>query len=164
MYQAVSQQSPYAISDLDVYVEQPCATYEECASIRRRTAMPFILDENIDGIAEDAMDIINLKLSKVDGFTRSRLMRDMCIASGISMTIEDTWGSDIATAAIAHLACSTPNEFCFSATDFNSYVTVSIADNAPRRIDGKMAAPDGAGLGIEPIFSVFGDPILEVKR
>ncbi|MES0862702.1 enolase C-terminal domain-like protein [Ruegeria sp. SCPT10] len=26
-----------AISNLDVYVEQPCLTYEECASIRRRT-------------------------------------------------------------------------------------------------------------------------------
>ena len=34
LFQAVSQQSPYAISDLDVYVEQPCVTYEECASIR----------------------------------------------------------------------------------------------------------------------------------
>ena len=160
-----------AIRDLDVYVEQPCLTWEECLSVRRRTPRPFILDEIIDntdslvrGISEDAMDVINLKLSKVGGFTRARLMRDLCVASGIPMTIEDTWGGDITTAAIAHLACSTPEEFCFSATDFNSYVTVSIAENAPKRIKGKMSAPQGPGLGVEPIFSVLGDPVLEVNE
>ena len=40
------------------------------------------------------------------------------------MTIEDSWGGDIITAAIAHLAHSTPEHLRFSATDFNSYVTV----------------------------------------
>ena len=33
---------------------------------------------------------------------------------GIAMTLEDSWGGDIATAAIAHLAHSTPTEFPFS--------------------------------------------------
>ncbi|MCY4460548.1 MAG: mandelate racemase/muconate lactonizing enzyme family protein [Albidovulum sp.] len=157
-----------AVGHLDVYIEQPCPSYEECVSIRRRTAKPFVLDESIDGIpvllrgiAEDAMDVINLKISKVGGLTRARLMRDICIASGIPMTIEDTWGGDIATAAIAHLASSTPEEFCFSATDFNSYVSVSIADNAPRRVDGGFSAPSGHGLGIEPIWSALGDPVFE---
>ncbi len=156
-----------AVSDLDVFIEQPCMTYEECVSIRRRTALPFVLDEVIDGcgmlvrgIAEDAMDVINLKISKVGGLTRAKLMRDLCVASGIPMTIEDTWGGDITTATIAHLARSTPAEFCFSATDFNSYGTVTIATGAPKRIDGKMTAEDRPGLGIEPDFSVLGDPVL----
>ena len=39
-----------AVDDVDVYIEQPCATYEECLSIRERTSHPFILDEIIDGI------------------------------------------------------------------------------------------------------------------
>src|SRR5262249_15649449 len=58
-----------AVRDLDVYIEQPCRTYEECLTVRRRTALPFILDENIDGIgvllrafADGAMDVINLKI------------------------------------------------------------------------------------------------------
>jgi len=38
------------------------------------------------------------------------------------MTIEDTWVGNIVTAAIAHLAHSTPPELLFSSTDFNSYV------------------------------------------
>lgn len=158
-----------AVADLDVYIEQPCPTYEECASIRRRTGRPFILDEVIDtpatlvrALAEDAMDIINLKISKVGGLTTARLMRDLCVASGIPMTIEDTWGGDITTAAIAHLARSTPEAFCFSATDFNSYVTTEIATGAPRRENGRMTASDAPGLGVEPIMSALGPPVMEV--
>lgn len=155
-----------AISALDVYVEQPCLTYEECMSIRRRTTLPFVLDEVIDtpntlvrGIAEDAMDVINLKISKVGGLTKAKLMRDLCVQHGIPMTIEDTWGGDITTAAIAHLARSTPAEFTFSATDFNSYGTVDIAKGAPSRINGRMTAPDRPGLGITPIFEALGAPV-----
>ena len=159
-----------AVADLDVYIEQPCLTYEECISIRRRTSLPFILDEVIDGagtlvrgMAEDAMDVINLKISKVGGLTRAKLMRDLCVASGIPMTIEDTWGGDITTAAIAHLARSTPEDFCFSATDFNSYGTVKIADGAPQRQDGRMTAPNVPGLGVTPDFDVLGKPVFTYK-
>ncbi|MCZ4346855.1 cis-3-hydroxy-L-proline dehydratase [Devosia neptuniae] len=158
-----------AVADLDVYIEQPCMTYEECLSIRRRTSRPFILDEVIDnagslvkGLAEDAMDVINLKISKVGGLTKARLMRDLAVASGIPMTIEDTWGGDITTAAIAHLARSTPEEFCFSATDFNSYVTTSIAEGAPVREQGFMTAPDAPGLGVTPRLEVLGEPALHI--
>ena len=86
-------------------------------------------------------------------------MRDLCVTQGLPMTIEDTWGGDIITAAIAHLSQSTPAEFCFSATDFNSYGTVSIAEGAPSRVNGRMVASDAAGLGITPVFDVLGDPV-----
>ena len=155
-----------AIASLDVYVEQPCLTYEECVSIRRRTTLPFIMDEVIDtpntlvrGIAEDAMDVINLKISKVGGLTKAKLMRDLCVQHGIPMTIEDTWGGDITTAAIAHLARSTPSDFTFSATDFNSYGTVDIAEGAPQRVNGRMTAADRPGLGVTPIYDALGAPV-----
>ncbi|MGN6551906.1 MAG: cis-3-hydroxy-L-proline dehydratase, partial [Pararhizobium sp.] len=158
-----------AVRDVDVTIEQPCPTYEECLSVRRRTARPFVLDEVITGtdmlvraLADDAMDVINLKISKVGGLTKARLMRDLCVASGTLMTIEDTWGGDIVTAAIAHLALSTPEEFCFSATDFNSYGTRSIAKHAPQRVDGFMNAPDRPGLGVEPMLESFGDPVVAI--
>jgi L-alanine-DL-glutamate epimerase-like enolase superfamily enzyme len=155
-----------AVAGLDVYLEQPCKTYEECLSIRHRTNLPFILDEVIDdvnmltrAISDCAMDVINLKISKVGGLTQAKLMRDICISHGIAMTIEDTWGGDITTAAVAHLAYSTPSDFCFSATDFNSYGTVKIADDAPYRINGRMIAPNRPGLGVTPNLNILGDPI-----
>ena len=35
----------HALRDLDVYIEQPCLTYEENLTIRRQARQPFILDE-----------------------------------------------------------------------------------------------------------------------
>jgi cis-L-3-hydroxyproline dehydratase len=36
-----------AVRDLDVYIEQPCLTYEECLTVRRHTDLPLVLDESI---------------------------------------------------------------------------------------------------------------------
>lgn len=155
-----------AVSDLDVYIEQPCKSYEECLSIRDHTDLPFVLDEVIDSIdmilkgEEDrAMDVVNIKISKFGGLTRAVQARDLCIDLGIAMTLEDSWGGDIITAAISHLAHSTPTEFLFTSTDFNSYVTKSIAEGAPQRENGRMSAPDKPGLGIDPRLDVLGDPV-----
>jgi L-alanine-DL-glutamate epimerase-like enolase superfamily enzyme len=159
-----------AVRDVDVYIEQPCMTYEQCLSVRRHTNRPFVLDEVVDGIdmvvrgaADQAMDVINLKISKVGGLTKARQIRDLCVSLGIAMTIEDTWGGDIITAAIAHLAHSTPERFRFSATDFNSYVTVAFADGAPQRTQGRLAASHEPGLGVRPRMSVLGTPVGEWK-
>jgi cis-L-3-hydroxyproline dehydratase len=158
------------LRDVDVYIEQPCTTYEECLAVRRRCQRPFVLDESIDslgvvvrGIADQAMDVVNLKISKVGGLTKARQIRDLCVALGIAMTIEDTWGGDIVTAAIAHLAHSTPPQFLFSATDFNSYLTVSIGDGGPMRANGRLAASTAAGLGIAPKADVLGRPVLDIR-
>ena len=70
---------------------------------------------------------------------------------------------DIVTATIAHLARSTPERFCFTATDFNSYVTVPIADGAPRRENGFMTASDQPGLGVTPKWDVLGDPVQVIR-
>ncbi|MDH4046259.1 MAG: mandelate racemase, partial [Gemmatimonadota bacterium] len=160
-----------AVREVDVYIEQPCLTYEECLSVRRHhTDHPFVLDESMDsldmllrGHADLAMDVVNLKISKLGGLTKTRQVRDLCVSLGIAMTLEDSWGGDVTTAAIAHLAHSTPPELLFTATDFNSYVTVSTAEGAPQRRQGRMSAATAPGLGIEPRMEVLGEPVLQVS-
>ena len=129
----------------------------------------FVLDEVIDSVdailqgnADAAMDVVNIKISKFGGLTKARLARDLCVQLGIAMTIEDSWGGDIITAAIAHLAHSTPTELLFTSTDFNSYVTVSNATGAPQREHGFMRASDAPGLGVTPRPEVIGPMVLEV--
>jgi len=134
-----------AVRDVDVYIEQPCPTYDQCLAVRRHTNRPFVLDEVIDGI-----DMV------------VRGVRDLCVSLGIAMTIEDTWGGDITTAAISHLAHSTPTRYLFSATDFNSYVTVSFADGAPRRAQGRLAASREPGLGVKPRLDLLGQPVIKI--
>ena len=158
-----------AVNDVDVYIEQPCLTYEECLSIRQRTSHPFVLDEVVNDIdmllrghADRAMDVVNIKISKFGGLTKARLARDLCVSMGVAMTIEDSWGGDITTAAIAHLAHSTPTEFLFTATDFNSYVTVSTAEGAPQRDYGRMSASSAPGLGVNPRRDIIGARLVDV--
>ena len=159
-----------AVRDVDVYIEQPCLSYAECLSVRRNTSHPFVLDEVIDGIdvlirghTDSAMDVVNLKISKLGGLTRTKQLRDLCVSLGITMTLEDSWGGDIVTAAIAHLAASTPPAFQFSSTDFNSYTPRTIADGAPKRVNGRMSASAEPGLGVVPRLSEFGPPAVQIS-
>jgi len=158
-----------ALKDVDVYIEQPCLSYEECLAVRRNTDHPFVLDESIDslgmllrGKADLAMDVVNLKISKLGGLTKTKQARDLCVSMGIAMTLEDSWGGDVTTAAIAHLAHSTPEEFRFTSTDFNSYVTVSTAAGAPQRRQGFMEASNDPGLGINPRMDILGKRVVDI--
>jgi L-alanine-DL-glutamate epimerase-like enolase superfamily enzyme len=159
-----------ALEDCDYYVEQPCATLAECLAVRARTRRPMVIDELITGVdaflrawSERAMDVVNIKISRVGGLTRAKQLRDLCESLGIAMTIEDSWGGDVTTAAIAHLAASTRPAQLFTTTDFNSYVDVQLAGDAPRRREGRMAVPTGPGLGIHVDEGRLGSPVVTVR-
>ena len=159
-----------AVRDIDIYIEQPCLTYEECLAVRRHTDHPIILDECIDdlrvlmrGYQDSAMDVINLKISRVGGLTRARQFRDLCVTLGITMTIEDTWGGEIATAAIAHLAHSTPEGFHFQSSAFHEYHSLEIAAGGPTIEDGYMVASSAPGLGVAPDMAVLGKPVYVIQ-
>lgn len=152
--------------DIRLYIEQPCLTYEECLVVRQHTNLPMILDECMENLAvllrgynDRAMDLINLKINRMGGLTRARQVRDLCISLGIVMTIEDSWGGEIATSAIAHLAQSTPAGFHFQSSAFHDYHTVAIATGGPVVTGGFMQASDAPGLGVEPVMEVLGEPL-----
>ncbi len=153
-----------------MYIEQPCLSLEECLTIREHTNLPMVLDELMTGVnpflrayKKRAMDVINIKISRVGGLTKAKQLRDLCQTLGIAMTLEDSWGGDITTTAIAHLAGSTRPEFYFTSTDFNSYNDVRLAEDAPRRKDGKLEVPTGPGLGIHVDEKRLGEPVLTLK-
>ena len=115
-----------------------------------------MLDHSIPGFRHG-------QISKLGGLTKLKQARDLCVELGIAITIEDSWGGDIVTAAIDAMAHSTPPELLFSSTDFNSYVTTSIAEGAPQRKGGRLAASTAAGLGVQPRMEVLGEPVLVVE-
>lgn len=158
-----------AVKDLDVHIEQPCLTYEECLTVRQHTDLPFILDESIHDLptllrahGDRAMDVVNIKIGKVGGLTRARQIRDVCAALGIGLTIEDMPGADITGATILHLAHSTPEKHRFSVTSSYLKVTQKIASGGPVVENGRTRANDGPGLGVEPHMDVLGEPIFVV--
>ena len=159
-----------ALAGEDLYIEQPCLTLEECLAVRKHTNLPMVLCELMIGIApllqayeQQAMDVVNLKVSRVGGLSKAKLIRDLCETLGLAMTIEDSWGGDITTATIAHLVGSTRPEFLFTSTDFNSYIDVRIAEDAPTRKDGRLTVPSDPGLGIHVEEKLLGKPVLTLK-
>jgi len=150
-------------------IEQPCPTLEECLAVRRLTSLPMVLDEVITDLPtliraarEDAMDQINLKVSRVGGLLPARQMRDTAVALGIRLMIEDSWGGDIVSATTAHLAAGTPAEALFAVSFMNDWTNEHVAGYQPRSSNGVGRVPDGPGLGIAVDVSMLGDPIWSV--
>jgi L-alanine-DL-glutamate epimerase-like enolase superfamily enzyme len=159
-----------AISNKDIYVEQPCRSLEECLIVRNHTKLPMVIDELILNVPDlirvyekGVIDIANIKISRVGGLTKAKEIRDLCESLGIAMTIEDCWGGDIMTSTISHLVASTRPEFYFSSTDFNSYIDLHLAEDMPYRKNGELSAPTGPGLGIHVNEKLLGDPVLRLK-
>ena len=97
------------MGDVDVYFEQPCATYEECRDVRRTTGVPLILDESATDVGvvlrakeDGVLDGLNVKLARVGGISKMRLIRDLCVALNVPMEIQDSSCSDLACAVVAH--------------------------------------------------------------
>src|SRR6185437_12269799 len=134
------------------------------------TSLPMILDEVIDGVPaflhawrERAMDAVNLKISKVGGLTRARQVRELAEALGVSLTVEDTWGGDLVTAAVSHLAASVPADLLFTVSFMNDWTNEHVAGYQPRSQGGVGAAPATPGLGVDVDVASLGEPLFSVE-
>lgn len=156
-----------AVAHLDVMLEQPCATLADCARVQRATGLPMKLDELAHDTASlleahglGIMDAVALKLSKFGGLSATRRARDLCLYLGAKMCIECTWGSDIVTAAALHLGAATDPGRVLNVCDLSGYVAPRLAPDAPTRNNGRVAPPDGPGLGIAVDADALGQPDL----
>lgn len=154
-----------SVTDMDMMIEQPCQSLEDCASVKRATGLPMKLDEStttpFDLIAAhqaDCLDATALKISKFGGLSAARQARDLCVHLGVKMCIEDTWGSDIVTAAALHLGASTDPKYLLNVCDLSGYVSPRLDSTAPVRHDGHIAPSDHIGLGVTPDIDFLGDP------
>jgi len=159
-----------ATRDIDYTLEQPCEGYDENLAIRHATDRPLVLDETIDGVdtllralADGLVDGITIKLARVGGVTKAKLIRDIAIARRLKVTIEDTGGAQIDTAAFAALLISTPKELRQHTCDFQNWVTVASGTADFPIANGRMGLPGGPGLGVEVDVSRFGEPIYSTK-
>ena len=109
-------------------------------------------------IAQDMADGIGLKISKAGGLTRGRRQRDMCRAAGLTMSVQDTVGSTIAFAALAHLGQTVPEQNLRCILDCRDMVSVETAQfDAPIQ-NGGVIVPNQPGLGIKVDRDLMGAP------
>lgn len=155
-----------AVQQMDIMIEQPCATLEECSNVREATGLPMKIDESAHDTASllkayqlGCMDAVALKLSKFGGLSAMRKARDLCLHLGTRLCIEDTWGSDISTATALHLATATPAKSVLNVCDLSGYVSPRIDPNGPTRKDGFISVSDKCGHGVTPDPDVLEKPM-----
>ncbi|MEM1236964.1 MAG: mandelate racemase/muconate lactonizing enzyme family protein [Pseudomonadota bacterium] len=158
-----------AVAHLDIMLEQPCKTLEDCAAVRSATGLPMKIDELafdqaslLQAHALGCLDAVALKLSKFGGISAMRRARELTVHLGAEICAECTWGSDIVTAAALHFAASTPKGSLLNTCDLSSYVAPRIAPDTPTRENGRIAPPEDPGLGITPDLDLLGKPLLEL--
>lgn len=142
-------------SGTDFVLEAPCRTWRETQSLRRRCPVPIVLDELVQHeddlitmIHQDVADGIGLKVSKAGGLTRGRRQRDIALAAGATVSVQDTVGSIVAFAAVAHLAATVPERFLRCVLDCRGMVGTETADFDAPITDGGVLVPDRPGLDV----------------
>lgn len=102
------------LRDFDLeYVEQPCATVDECAQLRRRTDVPVAVDEGLRRAADprhvhglrEAADVLVLKVAPLGGV---RPALDVAAVYGIPVVVSSALDTSVGLAAGLALAASLP--------------------------------------------------------
>jgi L-alanine-DL-glutamate epimerase-like enolase superfamily enzyme len=69
-----------ATSELEYWIEQPCATYDECVLVQSKTRQAISLDESmvevrdvVRAISDKIVNVVNIKTARADGITRARI-------------------------------------------------------------------------------------------
>jgi L-alanine-DL-glutamate epimerase-like enolase superfamily enzyme len=157
------------LAGLNIYVEQPCRDTADCAIVQKMSSLPLIMDESVVNSAElyrakyeAGAGSVNIKLARVGGITGAIRMRGQAQDLGMTMCIEDVWGGDVTTAAVAHVAASTQPEALLHASFFNDWTKEHVAGYLPRSHRGRGRAPDGPGLGISVDAKALGPALFEV--
>jgi L-alanine-DL-glutamate epimerase-like enolase superfamily enzyme len=155
---------------MPVFVEQPCRALQDCAIVQRASSLPLSLDESVTAAGdlhrakyEAGACAVNIKLSRVGGLSRAAAMRDHACELAMRVSLEDTWGGDLTTAAVSHLAASTPPEHLLLVSFMNDWTNEHLAGYLPRSGGGRGSAPSGAGLGVEVDLSQLDEPLFSVN-
>jgi len=160
-----------AVKHLSPMIENPCESYEECRNVARRTGVPFMLDEVLDGprrflqgVQEEIMDVASLKMSAVGGLEQTRVIMEFGRELGVPMRIEDYYGTGILLAAVTHMAHTLPRRLVFGLYDFVSE-DLPLVKNPLKVTQGEICLPGNPlpGLGIEINEDLLGQAVAALE-
>ncbi len=159
-----AKQFSLSCRNIPLIMEQPCNTMEEVKSIRSQVCHPLAIDENLESIQDvlraismDVCDAFGLKISRLGGINTMATVRDICEARAIPHSMEDTWGGDIVSAAILHVAATVKPEMLEAVWTSGNYIEEHYdPENGIAADSGHFNLPTGVGLGITPDESRIG--------
>ncbi|PVI01942.1 enolase C-terminal domain-like protein [Periconia macrospinosa] len=157
--------------DSTIPFEQPCRSISDCAQVARLTALPVILDESIitmaDLVTAHAAGItgVNIKLSRVGGITKARILRDTAVALEMNVNIDDTWGGALTTTQNLQLAVSTRPERLGAVDCFAEWTEPLIAEVPRVQSNGRITPSSLPGNGYGAInVDLLGEPLFSISE
>lgn len=139
------------------FVEQPLPA-DDLAGLKalaRATRTPIGMDESIHSLGDiettkrAGAKGVSLKLIKLGGFREAIAAGKLCRTLGLKINVAAKIAeSSLGTAAAVHLACAVPN-VAWGVSLTNMYLAEDIVRRPIAIADGKVALPDGPGLGVE---------------
>lgn len=139
------------------YIEQPLAwdDIHDHSVLQQRLATPICLDESIKtpaharrALQSDASRVMNIKVGRSGGYVDSLRIHDLCAAFDVPVWCGGMLESGIGRAHNIHLS-TLPNFRKPGDTSSSSrYFRRDIVEQKLEAVDGRMAVPQGAGIGV----------------
>ena len=118
------------------------------------------LQDHLDAWRLGACQGVKVKPNRLGGLTRARQVRDLGVALGWQMHIEDVGGSALADTAAIHLAASTPNANRLASWLCHYHLSSDPVPGQGARNHGGFATPPSTpGLGVRPDEDRLGTPV-----
>ena len=152
-------------------LEQPGWTMAECAAIRGRVDQAVKLDDCInsprdvlDAVRMQACESVVLHINRIGGVTPVRLARDIAAQAGLRVTYSTQWGTEITTAAMTHLAITTPPGTLLTSIDAHAYSPLPMTATSPFVVEGQEMwfAEDKPGLGVDVDEDALGELVRDI--
>lgn len=161
------------VKEFDFTIEQPCWTLEECITVRQHIGyFPMKLDNCLNSVGDvlhayrrNACDNMVIHINKFGGLTPACTVRDIAIAANLGLTYSTQWGTEITTAALTHLALTTPARNLISSIDAHNYSPVLVAKNNAIEVDNGdiWMRGDTPGLGVVVNDEALGEAIITIQ-
>ena len=153
--------------DIPFVMEQPCDTIEDLQEIKPHVSHLIYMDENStslkivhSAVNRGIVDGFGMKVTRIGGLENMKTFRDICEASNLPHTCDDSWGGDIIASACTHIASTVKDSLLEGAWLAAPYIEGNYdIDNGINIINGHISVPEKPGLGIEIDETIFGPPI-----
>ncbi|MCX7623418.1 MAG: mandelate racemase/muconate lactonizing enzyme family protein [Thermomicrobium sp.] len=144
-----------AVAPLEVeYLEQPVATLEELAELRRRSPVPLAADEALVGLAAveralalDAADALVLKVPLLGGPRVALAAAERARARGVDVVLTGMLESGVGLAAALHAAAAVGGGRAHGLATAHLVEPLGVVEPL-EPVDGMLALPDAPGLGV----------------
>mgnify|MGYP001034376752 CR=1 FL=1 len=164
----VDANSAYTLADIDtlaeldrfdlLLIEQPLQEDDllDHATLAGRLRTPVCLDESItsakaaaDALALGAASVINIKAGRIGGYLEAVRIHDLCRDAGVAVWCGGMLETGLGRAANAALAALPGFTLPGDVSASNRFYARDIVTQPAELVDGHIAVPTGAGLGVE---------------